>query len=130
MLIFKKRKNLLKDVLLRNLLNTFVLVYNKYCKFRSTRYEAAHGECKHSTEPTPKPKVKKKQPQGYNLEYFGLLWSRMDRKGAKEAVKSRKRHENAETSTWLRMRLGSSRRGRRDCTLKEGPQTLKTVPDA
>ena len=36
---------------------------------------------------TPRSKVvREKQPQGYNLGYLGLWWSRMEREGAKEAV--------------------------------------------
>ena len=35
---------------------------------------------------------KQKQPQGYNLGYFSLWWSRMEREGAKKAVVSTRRH--------------------------------------
>ena len=57
-------------------------------------------------ESTSKPKLRrKKQPPGYYLGYFGLWWSRMDREGAKEAVESRRRHENAGSSARLRMML-------------------------
>ena len=67
--------------------------------------------CKDSLRMMKTRKVTRKQPQGYNLGYFSLWWSRMDREGAKEAAVSKLRHEDAGSSARLRVMLkGCARR--------------------
>jgi hypothetical protein len=83
------------------------------------------------TGTTPKQAVKKKeQPQGYNLGYFSLWLSRMDREGAREAVKSKRRYEDTGSSTRLRVILqGRDGRGRCASTQFDGPRMFETDPD-
>jgi hypothetical protein len=71
---------------------------------------------------------KQKQPQGNNLGYFRLWWSRMDREGAKEAVVSKRKHEDGGTSTRLRVMLqGCDKRGRSESTQIDGPMRLPQI---
>jgi hypothetical protein len=76
-------------------------------------------------------RTNKKQPQGYNLAYFSLWWSRMDREEAREAVESKLRHEDAGSSARLiGMLQGSDRRGRSDSTECDVPRKFETAQDA
>ena len=43
----------------------------------------------------------------------------MDREGAKDALETRRRHEDAQTSARMRMLLGGSRMGKSDGTFKD-----------